>query len=152
MPDPRPVGVFDSGVGGLTVLRAIHDLLPGESTIYLGDVARFPYGPKPQPEIQSRVLELTRYLVDQGVKLLVIACNTATAAALDDVVGAYDLPVIGVIEPGAAEAVAVSRGQVIGVVGTEGTVGSGAYVRTIQRLSPTAEVHQFALTHLVRPR
>ncbi|MBV9278991.1 MAG: aspartate/glutamate racemase family protein, partial [Chloroflexi bacterium] len=108
MPDNRPIGVFDSGVGGLTVLRAIHDYLPHESTVYLGDLARCPYGTRPQEEVRRFALQIADLLAEQGIKLLVVACNTATAAAFDVLRARYDFPVLGVIEPGAREAVRVS--------------------------------------------
>src|SRR6266545_94757 len=100
MADPRPIGVFDSGVGGLTVARAIIDLLPGEPLLYVGDTARFPYGPKPLGEIKRYALEIATYLVDRGVKLLVVACNSIEVAAIEEVGVAAGVPVAGVIDPG----------------------------------------------------
>lgn len=149
MTDSRPVGVFDSGVGGLTVLRAIHDRLPNESTIYVGDLAYFPYGPKPRGEVQERALAIAMQLVRGDVKALVIACNTATSAALPDVEAALDIPVVGVVRPGAVAAIERSASKVIGVVATEGTVGSRAYSDAIRDICPDAQVHQVAAGELV---
>src|SRR6266571_1626094 len=101
MADTRPIGVFDSGVGGLTVLREIHRQLPDESTIYLGDTARYPYGPRPLPQVRRFAFEIMEFLLTWDVKLVVVACNTATAAALSDIRKAFHVPVVGVIRPGA---------------------------------------------------
>lgn len=124
-----PIGVFDSGLGGLTVLRALLDLLPGEELVYVGDTARFPYGPKPQADVCRYALELGDWFRDRGVRALVVACNSATAAALDVMRERYPFPVVGVIEPGLRAAVAVTRTGRVGVIGTVGTVASGAYQR-----------------------
>ena len=125
----RPIGVFDSGLGGLTVLRALIDLLPDERVVYFGDTGRFPYGPKPAHEVLAHALEITDVLLDRGVKLLVVACNSAAAAALDTLQAKLDIPVIGVIEPGLRSAARVTRTGRIGVIGTVGTIASGAYQR-----------------------
>lgn len=125
----RPIGVFDSGLGGLTVLRALIDLLPDERIVYFGDTGRFPYGPKPAEEVLSHALEITDVLLEQDVKLLVVACNSAAAAALDTLREKLDIPVIGVIEPGLRAAARVTRTGRIGVIGTVGTIASGAYQR-----------------------
>jgi len=135
-----PVGVFDSGLGGLTVLRAIRLRLPGESTVYLGDTARLPYGPKAAETIRRYSREAADFLVDQGAKAIVIACNTATARALHEVRERVDVPVLGVVEPGAAAAARASPGGRIGVIGTRGTISSGAYDEVIHRNRPDAEV------------
>jgi glutamate racemase len=135
-----PIGIFDSGLGGLTVAHALFDRLPRESTIYFGDTARVPYGPKSAETVRRYSLEIMRWLLDQGVKAIVIACNTSTAHALEALQAAAPVPVIGVIEPGARAAVAASGGKPIGVIGTAGTIGSGAYERAIRRLAPDAEV------------
>lgn len=120
--------MFDSGFGGLTVARAVIDLLPDEDLVYLGDTGRYPYGPKPLDEVRSHSLEIAAHLVDDlGAKFLVVACNTATAAALDDLRDAVDVPVIGVIEPGVRAVVERTDSRRIGVIGTVGTVASGAY-------------------------
>jgi glutamate racemase len=123
-----PIGIFDSGVGGLTVARAILDQLPNESTIYIGDTARGPYGPRPLAEVREFALETLDFLVEQGVKALVIACNTASAAMLRDARERYNVPVIEVIQPAVRRAVAASRSGHIGVIGTRATVDSKAYL------------------------
>mgnify|MGYP000969100513 CR=1 FL=1 len=122
-----PIGIFDSGVGGLTVARAISQLLPRESLLYIGDTARSPYGPKPIADVRRYSLEILDTLVEQGVKMLVIACNTASAAVLRDARERYDVPVVEVIGPAVRTALATSRNSSIGVIGTTGTIGSGAY-------------------------
>ncbi len=123
-----PIGIFDSGVGGLTVGRAILDQLPNESTIYIGDTARGPYGPRPLAEVREFALETLDFLVEQGVKALVIACNTASAAMLRDARERYKVPVIEVIQPAVRRAVAASISGHIGVIGTRATVDSKAYL------------------------
>ena len=123
-----PIGIFDSGVGGLTVARAILDQLPNESTIYIGDTARGPYGPRPLAEVREFALETLDFLVEQGVKALVIACNTASAAMLRDARERYSVPVIEVIQPAVRRAVAATRSGHIGVIGTRATVDSQAYL------------------------
>ena len=123
-----PIGIFDSGVGGLTVARAILDQLPNESTLYIGDTARGPYGPRPLAEVRTFALETLDYLVDQGVKALVIACNTASAAMLRDARERYSVPVIEVIQPAVRRAVAATRTGRIGVIGTNATIDSKAYL------------------------
>ena len=125
----RPVGVFDSGLGGLTVLRAIIDLLPDERVVYFGDTGRFPYGPKPRDEVLEHALEISDVLADHDVKMLVVACNSAAAAALDALTERLDIPVIGVIEPGLRAAARATRSGRVGVIGTVGTISSGAYQR-----------------------
>jgi glutamate racemase len=131
----QPIGVFDSGLGGLTVLRAIIDLLPNERVVYFGDTGRFPYGPKPAEEVRSHALEITDVLLDRGIKLLVVACNSAAAAALDTLRAKLDIPVIGVNEPGLRAAARVTRSGRIGVIGTVGTIASGAYQRLAQEMA-----------------
>ena len=123
-----PIGIFDSGVGGLTVARAILDQLPNESTIYIGDTARGPYGPRPLAQVREFALETLDFLVDQGVKALVIACNTASAAMLRDARERYSIPVIEVIQPAVRRAVAATRSGHIGVIGTNATIDSKAYL------------------------
>jgi glutamate racemase len=129
--DPRPIGVFDSGVGGLTVARAIIDLLPHEPLIYVGDSARFPYGPKPVEEIRRYALEIAAYLVSHNVKLLVIACNSIEVSAIGDIAVNADIPVVGVVNPGARAAIRATRNGVVGVIGTEATIATGAYQRAM---------------------
>jgi glutamate racemase len=119
--------MFDSGVGGLTVARAVIDLLPHEDVIYLGDTARCPYGPRPPQEVRRFAIEIMDHLVEQNVKLLVIACNSAASVALSAARSRYNVPVISVIEPGMRHAIAATRNRRIGVIGTEATVQSGAY-------------------------
>ena len=123
-----PIGIFDSGVGGLTVARAILDQLPNESTLYIGDTARTPYGPRPIAEVRTFALQSLDFLVDQGVKALVIACNTASAAMLRDARERYSIPVIEVIQPAVRRAVAGTRTGRIGVIGTAATINSQAYL------------------------
>ncbi len=138
--DPRPIGVFDSGVGGLTVFHALEQALPGEPLIYLGDTARVPYGTKSAETVIRYTLEAARFMLRQQVKMVVVACNTASSVAIDAMERETRLPVIGVIEPGAGRAVERSRVGRIGVIGTRATVASGAYKRAIQALRPDAEV------------
>jgi glutamate racemase len=146
----RPIGVFDSGVGGLTVLRALRSALPAESFLYLGDTARLPYGTKSEHTVVRYALQAADELVGRDVKCLVIACNTASAAALPALQERYaELPVIGVIEPGARAACAGSVSGRIAVLGTESTVQGGAYTRSILRLRPDAEVLGVACTLFV---
>ena len=123
-----PIGIFDSGVGGLTVARAILDQLPNESTLYIGDTARGPYGPRPLAEVREFALETMGFLVSQGVKAIVIACNTASAAMLRDARERYSIPVIEVIQPAVRRAVAATRSGSVGVIGTRATIDSKAYV------------------------
>jgi glutamate racemase len=123
-----PIGIFDSGVGGLTVARAILDQLPNESTLYIGDTARGPYGPRPLAEVREFALETIDYLVEQGVKAIVIACNTASAAMLRDARERYSIPVVEVIQPAVRRAVAATRSGNIGVIGTRATIDSKAYL------------------------
>jgi glutamate racemase len=129
--DDRPIGVFDSGVGGLTVARAIWDALPNESVIYVGDGAHFPYGPKPVEEIRTYAMAIARYLVDLGVKMLVVACNSIEVSAIGDIAASADVPVIGVIAPGVRAALRATRNGVIGVIGTEATIRTGGYQRAV---------------------
>jgi glutamate racemase len=143
--DSRPIGVFDSGMGGLTVLRALTARMPQEHFVYLGDTARLPYGTKSPETVQAYALQATRLLLDQGVKMLVIACNTASAVALYVLKEAWEkVPVIGVIEPGARAGVAATRNRRIAVIATEGTVKGGAYARAIKRLMGDAEIVQLS--------
>ena len=138
--DTRPIGVFDSGLGGLTVARAISRLLPHESICYIGDTARCPYGVRDEAEVRSFVLQVGSWLAQQDVKAMVIACNTATAAALGVAQQVFDIPVIGVIVPGARAAIHSTRSRRVGVLATELTIRSGAYVRAIQDFDAGVEV------------
>jgi glutamate racemase len=144
-----PIGIFDSGLGGLTVAQAIVERLPHESTLYFGDTARVPYGPKSPETVRRYSLEIMRWLLGEGVKAIVIACNTSTAHALDALRSASPVPVLGVIEPGARAAVAASGGEPIGVIGTAGTIKSGAYERAIRALAPDIEIVSRACPLLV---
>ena len=126
MSSSAPIGIFDSGVGGLTVARAIIDQLPHESILYVGDTARGPYGPRPLAEVRSFALEIMDQLVAAGVKAIVIACNSASAATLRDARERYDVPLIEVIQPAARRAVSATRTGKVGVIGTQATIDSGA--------------------------
>lgn len=139
-PRDLPIGVFDSGLGGLTVVRALRRELPGEHILYLGDTARVPYGSKSAETVARYSLACARFLLSRGVKIVLVACNTASAHALTALRGAVDIPVVGAVEPGAAAAHAASRSGHIGVIGTLGTIRSGAYVEAIRRLSGSAVV------------
>ena len=144
-----PIGVFDSGYGGLTVLRDIIATLPGENTIFVGDSAHFPYGPKNPEDLRRYVLGIGEYLVGRGCKLILIACNTASAAALRTAQKEFDVPVIGVVEPGARAAVHATRNRRIGITATEGTVSSGAYVNAIHNLDAGIDVFSVACPRFV---
>lgn len=136
-----PLGVFDSGIGGLTVARAIFERLPRESVLYVGDTARVPYGPKSPDTVRRYSAEILHYLLKHDVKAVVVACNTSTAHALDELRTRSPVPVVGVVAPGAQAAVAASTHGVIGVIGTAGTVASDAYQQAIRALRPDAVVH-----------
>ena len=136
----RPIGLLDSGVGGLTVLKAVKDRLPNESFIYIGDTKRCPYGNRSADEITTYTLELVQFLMDQDVKMIVIACNTATAHALETVRKKVDIPVIGVIEPGSKAAAQTTTKGEIGVLATVGTVDSGFYDRSIMKHNSSVQI------------
>jgi glutamate racemase len=129
----RAIGMFDSGLGGLTVARATIDLLPHEDLIYFGDTARLPYGPRPPDEVKKFALEIMDSLVQEKVKMLVIACNSAASAALDEARERYPVPVISVIEPGVKAGIAATRNRRVGLIGTEATVNSGSYDKEVRR-------------------
>ena len=135
-----PIGVFDSGVGGLTVAREIMRHLPNEDIVYFGDTARVPYGNKSKDNIIRYSRQIINFLKTKGVKAIVIACNTASAQALDTVKEEFDIPIIGVVEPGARAALEVTQTKKIGVIGTEGTVRSGMYEKVIQGMQPDVSV------------
>lgn len=135
-----PVGVFDSGVGGLTVAREIMRQLPEERLIYFGDTARVPYGSKSKETITRYSRQIIHFLLSKGVKAIVVACNTASAFALEQVRTEFDIPLIGVVKPGAKVAAETSKNGKIGVIGTEGTIGSQIYTKTIHEHNPKAEV------------
>jgi len=130
--DGRPIGVFDSGVGGLTVLHELLVTLPHEDAVYLGDNARLPYGPRPLAEIRGFALEIGRHLEREGVKLVVAACNSATAAGLQDLQRALDVPVVGVLQPEAHAAARATRNRRVGLLATEATVASGRYEELVR--------------------
>jgi len=138
--DPRPIGVFDSGLGGLTAVRELFRTLPGESVVYFGDTARLPYGTKSRDTVTRFSLEIAAFLVRQNIKCLIVACNTSSSYALDPLTRRLDIPVVGAIEPAARAAVAVSPRGRIGLIGTLATVASGAYPKAIHRLMPGASV------------
>ncbi len=135
-----PIGVFDSGIGGLTVVRELIRQLPNESIIYFGDTARVPYGPKGPETVLRYSREITSFLKGQGVKAIVIACNTATAHALSALRAENDLPIVGVIEPGARAAAKTTRTGKVGVIGTQGTINSKAYERAIEAVAPDSVI------------
>lgn len=135
--DDRPIGVFDSGFGGLTVARAVIDLLPNEDIVYVADTGRYPYGPRPLEEVRRYSAQISRKLVEEhNVKLIVAACNTAAAAGLDEVQSEFAGPVLTVVEPGLRAALRATASRRIGVIGTVGTISSGAYQRALQQLDP----------------
>jgi glutamate racemase len=138
------IGVFDSGIGGLTVLHSIIEALPKENTVYLGDTARSPYGTKSVDTVTRYSFENSHFLVEKGVKMVVVACNTSTAIALERLQADLELPVIGVIGPGVRSAIATTRSKKIGVIGTEATIQSGAYTRALKAADPAVEVYSRA--------
>jgi glutamate racemase len=147
--DPRPIGVFDSGVGGLTVLREILRRTPSESTVYLGDNGRAPYGIRPDDEVRRFSMQGLDELVERGVKAIVVACNTSTAVAIGDFRRRYDLPILGVIRPGASAAALATRNRRVGVIATPATVRSRAYFEAIKDENPAVEVYEHATPTLV---
>ncbi len=150
MSDSRPIGVFDSGIGGLSVLRALRTRLPDENFLYLGDTARLPYGTKSAATVTAYALQASQLLVKRGVKLVVIACNTASSVALQPLAqGLAPVPLIGVVEPGARAGVAASRNRHIAIIATEGTVRGGAYQRAIHAIRPDMKISQAACTLFV---
>lgn len=144
MTSTAPIGVFDSGIGGLTVVRELMQQLPNESIIYFGDTARVPYGPKSPDTVLRYSREITDFLRGEGVKALVIACNTATAHALPALREEYEMPIVGVIEPGARAAARATTTQRVGVLGTTGTIKSHAYDKELRKLIPEVEVTEQA--------
>jgi len=139
--DDRPIGVFDSGFGGLTVARALIDLLPEERLIYIGDTGRYPYGNKPLDDVRAYSHEITQWLIEQhDVKLIVVACNTASAAALEELQASYETPIVGVIDAGVASLLKVSESNHVGVIGTVGTIGSGAYQSAVANVDESVRL------------
>jgi len=149
MSDPRPIGVFDSGIGGLTVVKAVRDLLPNENIVYLGDTARVPYGPKSPETVQRYAAELAQLLMRKNAKALVVACNTVSSVALPLVAKKFSAPVIGVIEPGARAALQATRNRHIGVIGTRATIRSGAYEKALHATDNNVRVSSRACPLLV---
>jgi len=136
-----PIGVFDSGIGGLTVVREIMKRLPGEGIIYLGDTARVPYGTKSSRTVIAYSNSNAEFLIQKGIKMLVVACNTASSVSIPSLSRDFDVPVIGVIEPGAKKAAAVTKTKKVGVIGTPSTIGSSAYTKALERISPDITIH-----------
>ena len=134
MSDQRPIGIFDSGVGGLTVVAKIREMLPNEKVVYFGDTARVPYGAKSKETVTKFSVETVEFLMEHNVKLVIVACNTASSLSLEFLKRCFRVPVIGVIEPGAREAASVTRNNRIGVIGTRATVSSGAYEKAIRKM------------------
>lgn len=149
MSDLRPIGVFDSGIGGLTVVKALRDLLPNENISYLGDTARVPYGPKSPETVQRYAIELAEILMKQDAKALVVACNTVSSVSLPVLTKKFAVPIIGVIEPGARAALEVSRNRHIGVIGTRATIRSGAYEKALRAVDENVRVSSQACPLLV---
>jgi glutamate racemase len=149
MADVRPIGVFDSGIGGLTVVKALRDLLPNEKIFYLGDTARVPYGGKSASTVERYSLEITDMLIEENAKIVVVACNTASSVALPKLKENLSVPVIGVIEPGARAAVAATRNRHIGVIGTRATIRSGSYDKALRALNSDVRVSSRACPLLV---
>jgi glutamate racemase len=140
VPDSRSLGIFDSGVGGLTVVRAVIDLLPHEPVIYFGDTARSPYGPRPLDEIRAFAREIAAYLLSRHVKMLLVACNSIEVAAIRDLTEQANVPVMGVIEPGVRAALRATRNGRIGVIGTEATIATGEYERALREADGGVEL------------
>ena len=140
----QPVGIFDSGIGGLTVLRAVRRLIPREDIVYFGDTARVPYGTKSKETIAKFSVDNVKFLQGFDVKLVIVACNTASSLALESLKDKFGLPIIGVIEPGARRAVEVTKSGRIGVIGTKATIGSGAYEIWLKHMSPSLKVYSQA--------
>src|ERR1700757_508423 len=149
MSDSRPIGVFDSGIGGLTVVKAVRDLLPNENIVYLGDTARVPYGPKSPETVQRYAAELAELLMRKNAKALVVACNTVSSVALPLLASKFPVPVIGVIEPGARAALQATRNRHIGVIGTRATIRSGAYEKALRATDNNVQVSSRACPLLV---
>ncbi|MDX8046603.1 glutamate racemase [Gracilibacillus sp. S3-1-1] len=145
----QAIGVIDSGVGGLTVASELIRQLPKESVIYVGDTKRCPYGPRPKEEVIQYTWEMVYFLLERNIKMLVVACNTATAFTLDELREKLEIPVVGVIQPGARAAITNSHTAEIGVIGTEGTISSGAYVDTLKQINTAIEVYDLACPRFV---
>ena len=137
MSDSRPIGIFDSGLGGLTVLNAIKKIIPNENIIYVGDTARVPYGNKSAPLIVQYAFQITQFLLEKDAKLIIVACNTASALAISTLQNDFDLPIIGVIAPGVNSAVKLTKNNNVGVIGTNATISSNAYQNELIKISPS---------------
>lgn len=149
MSDARPIGVFDSGIGGLTVVKALRELLPNEDIFYVGDTARVPYGGKSAATVERYSMDMAEMLVQEDAKTIVVACNTASSVALSKLKENFSIPVIGVIDPGVRAAIAATRNRHIGVIGTRATIKSGAYERVLRSLDPKIDVATRACPLLV---
>jgi glutamate racemase len=149
MSNLRPIGVFDSGIGGLTVVKALRDRLPNETIVYLGDTARVPYGPKSPETVQRYALELAHMLLQRDAKALIVACNTVSSVALPLLTRKFSVPVVGVIEPGARAALQATRNRHVGVIGTRATIRSGAYERALRATDNSVRVSSRACPLLV---
>jgi glutamate racemase len=149
MSDLRPIGVFDSGIGGLTVVKTLRELLPNENITYLGDTARVPYGPKSAETVQRYAIELAGMLMKENAKALVVACNTVSSVAIPALTEKFPVPIIGVIEPGARAALEASRNRHIGVIGTRATIRSGAYEKALRAADGNVQVSSQACPLLV---
>ncbi len=145
----EPIGVIDSGVGGLTVARELMRQLPNEQILYLGDTLRCPYGPRPEEEVRAFTWQMTNYLLEKGIKLLVVACNTATAVAVNEIKKVLPIPVVGVVFPGARAAIKMTRNLHVGVIGTVGTINSKAYNHALHSLHPYIKITSLACPSLV---
>lgn len=145
----QPIGIIDSGVGGLTVVKEVLKQLPNESIIYVGDTARCPYGPRPVDEVKAYTWQMTRFLLKRNIKMLVIACNTATAVVLDEIRTELKIPVLGVIYPGARAALKNTKGFNIGVLGTIGTIKSGAYEKALKSINRKVSITSLACPKFV---
>ena len=139
--DTHGIGIFDSGVGGLTVLQRLRETVPHEHLLYLGDTARHPYGTKSADVVTRYSIENTEFLLEKGVKMVVVACNTASAVALDALRARFEVPIVGVIDPGARAAVSATRNRKVGVIATEATIASGSYTRALRALDPGLEIY-----------
>ena len=138
--DDRPIGVFDSGIGGLTVLKEVVEQLPGEDIIYFGDTARIPYGTRSKETVIKYFFQSVRFLLTKEIKAIIIACNTASALAMEESKKVFDIPIIGVIDPGAKAAASSTKNSTIGIIGTEGTINSQSYQRKIRKMLPGGEI------------
>src|SRR5699024_4931721 len=138
------IGVIDSGVGGLTVAYELMRQLPNEQLIYIGDTLRCPYGPRPKHEVKQFTFQMVHFLMQKNVKMIIVACNTATAFALEDLKRKYDIPIIGVIQPGASAAIKSTENNNIGIIGTEGTIQSNAYPNALHEINKHIEVSTLA--------